>query len=853
MRVMQRPNGCRWFVAHGLRVAVVALVVIGASCSSDNDGAAESGGTDESSAQPTPTIDPEPLELDCERLGYPCSWRDADRAVLDRSLSLLDEVGQRLDGGESPEVVANDIAADSEVVAVNWAAEGVVFRLAGGLPVSAFTSSAAPIDVDAALEARAEAAEVVATGGPGSAIPAVWTNAGSGFSTTALFASTREPPRESDLRPRKAMVLGPTRGEDFDERNRQLVDGGHEPEASPQTLGLDTLSGDADVYTVEDYPDESATLARFASIRSYDLVLISTHGAYYRAEPGREVSGVFLAGPPADDVALSGDFTEFKDYGGWTYVRIGISGKLHISISDDFFMSVYGGRGIDKRILIVNACRMGGGAVGQRDLARVLAGSEGVVFSWSDPIEAYRADRTTGRLLEFLVEGADAESAYERVKDLGLDTIPVGGGSATLLMTPSSGTNRRARDTVITMVEGQRAANGAVIRARGEPGDGNPDQLTGAEIRIDAVVEGDEETTTIKITVDGEPLKVVQNGEEVEDIVLDATTVRAEETDGPWRHHKIDLDGARLPFDLSREDVTRGLDHVWEVKVYGDDGGPTVHKLDPVKFRMGKVELLHPTTSIPLVQQMPVDLEGTARDGEIEEYPLVVELDYLNEDEVANYQVTASISGRTLNIPISDFQRVSEGKYRYTTLVPLHDMAQRETPADATTKLTYRQRHIDEFEAAPVILVVEAEGKGTLALMGTVFEFDVQSCHAGGSGSLDEVGNREFNLQGHGTYLGDPFLIDVSNRVNPISPTRDVDSADSIVIEYNGRDFAETTIFHLVGHPPTVEQFDVRFLEFDDDYKTVSGAAFFWGDFVNTDPATRRHVVARGELDATCP
>jgi hypothetical protein len=232
-----------------------------------------------------------------------------------------------------------------------------------------------------------------------------------------------------------------------------------------------------------------------------------------------------------------------------------------------------------------------------------------------------------------------------------------------------------------------------------------------------------------------------------------------------------------------------------------------------------------------------------------------VELDYLYRDEIANYKVTVSIDGRTLEIPIDEFQSVSEGKYRYTASIPLRDMDQRETPADTSGRLTHRQMPLDEFAAEPVILIVEAEGQGTLALIGTVFEFDVLRCHVGGPSTLDEAGNPDFNLQGEGTYQGSKFLIDVSNRVDLFSPTQDVDEGDSIVIEYQGRDYAETTLSYLAweGDVPVEVVLDARFLMFEENHKVVSGAAFFWGDFVNTDLETRLFIVARGELNATCP
>ncbi len=597
------------------------------------------------------------VERECDRFDYPCDWRDADAGVLEASLSLLNEAAAMIEEGQSPEAVASDLDARADVVATNWAPEGVVVRLAGGMPVTAMTElaspSAAPGEVTSIGGDSDESAgliDALATQSSGHTNPRLVTY-------QASEASTYEPTRTSDIRPRQVMVLSPTREADFEASKAANEEAGYPIPTAPPTATRDAFT-DSEHFEVTDLEDEDADASQWARMASFDVVVIETHGAFYDCTEDRELCGLFLAGPLAApylaDLELTEDEAEFKDFGGYTFAKLGVDQEFHITFSDDFIENLPGS-GIGKSIVVLNACRMGEEAVSTTALASVVAGTRGAVFSWDTALPRVSADETTKIVAEYLADGTDVDAAIDELRIRDLDTAQYRGVTSSLRVYHELDLNPRARDIVATHIDGSVAGPGVSINARGTPEDRQHDRIESGEVRIDAVNRGDEDTTRVTITVDGQPVKVIQDGAEVEDVVLDTNTVRADaDSTGPWRHHRIDLEDAVLPFDLTDADVTLGVGHIWEVTVQGETGEPAVHRVDPVFFRLGTVRIINPNTPFELTADEEVFIDGVAQDGDVETYDMIIRVEHLAESsDVDEYEVRLSFPGYDEALPLA--------------------------------------------------------------------------------------------------------------------------------------------------------------------------------------------------------
>ncbi len=811
----------------GTPLVMMALIFLLSACGGDQAGETPQESTD---VETRPDITPSCVELD-----YPCDWRDADREVLIDTLKLLDEVADALATGESVEDVAARLQSTAGVVSVNWAEEGIIFRRDGGLPVTAFTESASPVYTSS----DATEPETSAAAFSPDAIRASLPNEAASPAILAQSAteSSYEPARAPDIRPRQVMVLSPTRSADLAAAVAASSGAGVLPPSAPPSQTRDTFSASED-FEVLDLPDEQAHPGHWANMGAFDAVVIETHGAYYECRDDGSVCGLFLAGPLAGPYLEALGLTEedvasefepgatdpqvaYQDFGGFTFARLSIDGRIHISFDDDFFHQLPGS-GVGRNIVIVNACKMGEEQVSTTALASNIAGSRGAVFSWDRGIPRVSSDAVTATLAELLIEGADPDAAMEQMRQDGLNTALYRGIEARLLLYREPGVSLRARDVVVTHVDGVVAEPGATISAKGRPEDGQNDRIGGVEIRIDGVNWNDRDSTTVEIKVDGQPIKVVQDGNETTSPALSDRTERGS-TSGSWERHVIDLDNAILPFDLTREDVTQGRGHVWEVIVQGSTGGPSIHKIEPVIFRLGSVRILNPNNTAPLEPNDQVFIEGEAGDGESETYQLIVRVEHLDESaDSAAYKVEVSFDGNDEVLALTEFESLGDGAYRYTREVDLGDLQMRENPVPVSAKLTLASdgevEMVDEVDATPIVLVLEESGPGeaTIIVGGSAWEFELTEL-LGASCRLDES-----SLLVSGAVDGDQEGVTFSADVRSDgSGYLDVNDYPNDQFWMAAADRENMTVLHLV--PDGQSQIDS--ISFDG--RVVSGEATF--------------------------
>ena len=457
-------------------------------------------------------------------------------------------------------------------------------------------------------------------------------------------------------------------------------------------------------------------------------------------------------------------------------------------------------------------------------VALINAGSRGAVFSWDTAVPRNSADATTAYLAQLIADGADAEAAMTQMDLDGADTAQYQGITARLQLYQETSQNLRARDVATTYVEGFVGEPGVSVTAVGTPEDGMNDRIENVAIRIDAVNRGEEDTTKVTITVDGRPLKVIQDGSEVEEVYLGANTVRQGAAPlGSWQHHRVDLDQAILPFDLQDEDVTQGRGHVWEVTVEGASGGPTVHRIDPVVFRLGSVRIINPNTAFPVTTNEEVRIDGETEDGSSETYELIVRVEHMPASaSLDEYAVDVSFDGTDVTLSLTDFEPRGEGTFVYAREIDVGDFDAQSRSVPLSATLTRQppdgeEVDIDDFNPSQIILVLDEGGLGdaTIVVGGQAWEFELISFM--GSPCLRD----EASLLAAGAVDGDQTGTTFSANLTTEGGELVVDDAPGNQRWMANADREDMTVLHLVpdGHSQID---DIAF-----DGRTIRGQATF--------------------------
>ncbi len=699
---------------------MVGLVAVASACGSDQDDAVVAG--------PIDVV----TELDCEISGYPCEWADAAEASFETSLELLDGVSPRLWAGEDPAELAAELERDPRVVAVRHDETGIVLRVEGGLPVVAMTPRSAPMDIAARQLAGPAEEEDTASGRPdpdGSAVGSVelvslaHPSAPAAPSVVASPA-TYDPTNEPATRRRKALVVNPFSSADQENvRKKAGVRGVEVPaELAPARTSSELASSPR--FSVEAKTDDLASLEFFSNWERFDIVVVETHLTHISCKDGREMCGdyfggaVFGTGGVEREDAAEFEFRSSDELPrGVTVTKSGIDQKYRVMYGRDFFISTYGPDGVNDTILILNVCKSGVTGSELGGLPHTLAGQgskpeeQGAVFAWTASIDGYAADRASAQLVELLDQyGLDAEFALEQVEDLDLAEIQLGNETAKLV---HLGGNLRARDTITTEVDGTELAPETDLRVSGTPEDGAPDHLEDTIVlRVDGVRDDEVEAAEIRVFIDAdgefEPLIIPGPDGPSEIIRLSSDTVD-ESWDG-WSSHLVRLEMAELPFDLDRSDLG-GTPHRWKAELTDGDRGPARHAVEPVFLKAETIRLVHPESGVDLRERDVVAVAGRRSDGRAEEFPLVVRLDYLDEDELDQYEVEVTIGDEMLDLAVNDFERVEDGFYRYAESIVLFDVTDESTPIPTSATLSRRGEPVDDHRADPVFVEV-AEGEG---------------------------------------------------------------------------------------------------------------------------------------------
>ena len=504
-------------VLKGLLTAAVAMVLT--VCSDSPTEPADDPGPGE---QPEPT--PEATETSyCAQLGYPCTAEDVDPAAGARSQTLLDEVLDRVESGETNDQAAAWLAAQDGVVNLTADPSGIVFQVEGAQPTWLVTP---PDDAPSAQTIDLPGAHVQNVVG-------------------------HDTPRERDDRKKKAVVLGPFAF--------QL--GGDEPGPAIQSTlqgHRDYAHGDGVDYrhnsSLPAMPAELSSttgnvkVAAFQDWEGFDVIAVTTHGkevdpdSWLCAEiisfnPFREVAGpTCIVGIFTGERVRDCEQAKLANYAGIPGIRCGrvqgVEGTF-LLLDTDFFIFQYRYRGgvprdgLDRAVVYMGGCH----TFDNSNLADVLAGGRSEYFGWDDP--AHRVDNynVSTRLFELMIEdGLTTVEAYEKARE---EVMPAplpfvlgelqhrsnGDGlhirEITTLKNPLHPSVRSPSpvepvptallDGMSMVDEEGDLRSGDILPFLGQPGDGEND-VAFFYVDVDGVRSGRESEFDVTIEIDGEEL-----------------------------------------------------------------------------------------------------------------------------------------------------------------------------------------------------------------------------------------------------------------------------------------------------------------------------------------------------------
>lgn len=484
---------------------------------------------------------PDPSDLECEQLGYPCSLADTPVERIEAAVALLDEAWEQRHGGTMADTRAW-LEAHPDVIEVFGDDRALRFRIEGCPPVwltdntgLAGSNPAAP-DGDKAI----------------------------------IGEDTNEDGVVDNRDDKSALVLAPFHWEFQPHDESDLLAG-----------QLESLRGYAENVTYKSNPDttdQNIVLDDFLNWDDHDLIYVATHGTrLYDAI--KDFSWTVIYTGISYDYQLTPDLTApgvviMAAYDGGESYQF-----TQLGLTADFFRYTYP-EGLDDTLVLFTACKVGD-VEGNR-LAQAMAGDNFVMFGWTETVDTDDAFAATSLLLERLVEGQRAQHALDAVDDAGLRSVPNSDFNTTVLehFSPNGGDQRLFELPQLLDDEDEVLEDGVDYSPRvlGTVGDGNPDSLA-LTVEIDGVTEGDMDAFVIGYRFDGDDLP----GE------FDLAGAMAT---GSFRYR------AEHEVELGR-DVEAGSNVALEVVVDLPEGGQTRFRVDVVFPEPGSGEIHECSPYIP--------------------------------------------------------------------------------------------------------------------------------------------------------------------------------------------------------------------------------------------------------------
>ena len=439
--------------------------------------------SDNSTNSDTEDLETNPnAELDCERLGYPCSLADVPEAVYEASYNALLEAQEIMNTG-TMEDVRSYLEELPDMAEVNGDETAIRFRFEGGSPAWFLDVNYTSIALDARKPSQSFRDDVM-------------------ISNSVVGEDRTTDDKVNNRDPKKALIISPYKWE------RKFDDGS--VMARSVLNSIPEYEGNIDYVVNKDTTDTNVILDDFYSWDNYDYIYLITHGSNVCKEltvlknqrnKNEEKCHTFIATGLTMDVNSQPASRGLIIYG-TKNKELGISDPVvKIGLSEDFFRIAYPD-GLDNAILNITACQVA--AESGSNLANILNGGKFVMMGWTDSVfnsHQFHANKT---LLEMLQKGLPLEYALEKVDEAGYKRVTFTYKNETITteykrFAPNGG-DQRIREVIKLVDLNGPLEDGDLITAERKNG---TDHLN-LNALVEGVTEDEKDQYTIRIEMDGE-------------------------------------------------------------------------------------------------------------------------------------------------------------------------------------------------------------------------------------------------------------------------------------------------------------------------------------------------------------
>jgi hypothetical protein len=406
------------------------------------------GGGDEAVQNTTPGPVAESA-LECERLAYPCTWAQVDRALIERSDELARAVRERVDGGSSTADAVAWLRAQATLAEVQFDDTKIRFRLPGSRAVWA---------------AKAGSMRKPLPAGEGPSAAATVAPTSSSVAAQPSHAARRQSVIRPGAQTRSALVLAPWA---YEHRYMRADGVATILQAMPDYAGHVTLRENLAVT------DEQVTVADFRGWDQVDVVFVAAHGGEICWDPKTGVEYHACKGAVSAQRSNNPVIDAIEDNNvGVELLRY--EGYANFIVTEDFFRHEYP-QGLNNRLVYFDTC-----ASWNAGILAALQGGTGVYMGWAGDVTASHSQWLAQRMFELLAAGIDIKEATQILAEH--LTAPSG---ATL---HASDRWLRIRDLISVQdaYTGLKLTDDSGIEVGMHPGDGQPDHAL-LEVTLDGI------------------------------------------------------------------------------------------------------------------------------------------------------------------------------------------------------------------------------------------------------------------------------------------------------------------------------------------------------------------------------
>lgn len=484
-------------------------------------------------------------ELDCERLGYACSYADANSDAVVRAEQLLDDASQ-LTADDNLTNAVDFLEQQNDVVEVIYNESVVLFWVENAIPMILFHSDIGPDYSNTA------GAQLLHKRAAPHALP------------NPIDDGPIGEQDEGEQPTKRALLLSPMlwdfSGDEINSISNLLSN--HRDYQCAGCIDTRIVAEnplDASVGQLQVGPGVN----NFLSWQQYDLIHISTHGVQL-CDVEKLGDGCFTllySGGYRNNATFdNGPDAEYSPYPGVYYARTAKTPENWRAeiISSDFFRSQYPS-GLNDTLVIASACQ----TMISFDLADALLGENSTFLGWDESVNASNAANIFIQFYEYYVDdGLRAKVSYD--KALAFDGYPADGGpsgaDANLIFRGDDHTRGREVITIINPETQQATETDDILLSDGIAGDSENDELL-IQFRVDGI-DAEQDVSAFNIH-----LKI--NDEEI-DNTLTATKQVSDYS------YLTNLEIVELPYDVVNDNTKIDLEAWIELPT----GGQTRHLVE---------------------------------------------------------------------------------------------------------------------------------------------------------------------------------------------------------------------------------------------------------------------------------